>query len=102
MPGNEIEIQILVIPESVKKIPGRISRSEYELAWLAECVAPIGYTSYHVTQKPQRKDRLYRENTYELRFSKKPITVGQDKASDTSMHFFQILIRLALVPLKIV
>lgn len=45
-----MNVQAVPIAEAIKKIPGRVSKAEYEIVFLAEALPPLGFKSYYVTK----------------------------------------------------
>ncbi|KAF2897558.1 hypothetical protein ILUMI_08618 [Ignelater luminosus] len=46
--GKDLPIQMVPIPDSIKKIPGRQSNAMYEIIFLASDLPPLGFKSYYV------------------------------------------------------
>ncbi|XP_033226476.1 lysosomal alpha-mannosidase-like [Belonocnema kinseyi] len=67
--GNEVVTQIVPIPTTIQKIPGRQTSASDELVFLATGIPPLGYLSYYVRKNDHRKrvmvnDSIENPNTH--------------------------------------
>ena len=61
--GKEITAQIVPIPESVQRIPGRFSKATNELVFEAANIAPLGYQSFYVQQNTNEHDNIQNDES---------------------------------------
>ncbi|CAH1405830.1 unnamed protein product [Nezara viridula] len=76
--GDEVLTQMLVVPEQVLDLPGRPTKAEVELSWLAKDIPALGFASYHVTKRYTPPPPCE-----EIVFRKIPITLGYKDLSLT-------------------
>lgn len=54
--GKELVTQLVPIPASVAKIPGRQSSAVHDLIFLAQEIPALGYQSYYVSEKTKEAE----------------------------------------------
>ncbi|ENN79712.1 hypothetical protein YQE_03769, partial [Dendroctonus ponderosae] len=81
--GENITTQIVPIPEFVKKIPGRTSKADYELLFIARALPPLGWSSYVVTDISHLQDQ--REMPYENSDSESEVFIDPKTGLITSI-----------------
>nr|XP_023026878.1 lysosomal alpha-mannosidase-like isoform X2 [Leptinotarsa decemlineata] len=72
--GNQLDTEIIPIPESILRIPGRKSNAKNELIFLASNLPPLGFKSYFVEeasendlpQKPHKNKSRLREAEFQI------------------------------------
>lgn len=69
--GDEVLTQMLVVPDQVLNLPGRPTKAEVELSWLAKDIPALGFASFHVTKRYTPPPPCE-----EIVFRKIPITLG--------------------------